>query len=322
MPRLIAGLCVVCVLVVAGCGDGKGKRTGSPGSTSSRVGGTLRIAVPSVPRNLDPLANRRIDQLQVVGQVFEPLVARYAAPEGRLRRAQGLALGWRRARGGRFWHLSLRRGVKFQNRSSLSVASTAANFRRWQATSAGRQLLPGLRRITTTGQTSLRLTFRSPIQDLPRRLASPQLGLVGPYALRPVSGRAASFKGASLAGSGPFIVSRLDAGRQVLLDRSNRWWGSRQGLGPSLDRVVFRALPAEGQRLAAFDSGKADVATNLTAAAVVKLKARPDAQTLLMADGSFAAVRRSVRGYRPSRVLGQPQAIVHLSGVWLTRTGA
>lgn len=321
MSRLPAGLLVVAVLLAAGCGDGNGKQAGSPGSTSSRAGGTLRIAVPAVPRNPDPLANDRTDLLQVVGQVFEPLVARYAAPEGRHRNARGLALRWRSARGGRIWNLWFRRDVRFQNRSGFGAASAAADFRRWRTTPAGRQVLPGLRRVTATGQTNLRLVFRPPIEDLTRRLASPQLGLVGPYALRPASGRGASFAGGSLAGSGPFILRRLEAGRQVVLDRNERWWGSRQGLGPSLDRVVFRVLPTEEQRLAVLGSGKADIATNLTAAAVVKLKRRPDVQTLLMADGSFAAVRRSVRGYRPSRILGQPQAIVHLSGVWLTRTG-
>jgi peptide/nickel transport system substrate-binding protein len=55
-------------------------------------------------------------------------------------------------------------------------------------------------------------------------------------------------------GSGPFLVERLERGRQLVLARNPRYWGPHTAY---LDRIVFRSI--EGDAVEALRSGEADL---------------------------------------------------------------
>src|SRR5262249_39128258 len=155
----------------------------------------------------------------------------------------GLVLSARPSADRTIWRLDLRSGVHFQDGSPFNAAAVLANSRRWQSDPRGRALLPHLFAVDAPTPQEVRFLLDQPVRDLPRRLASPQLGIVSPRALEPQSGEGARFlPDVKNSGTGAF---QLGAGgpAKLELSRFSDWWGSPMGLGPALDGVTFLAAP-------------------------------------------------------------------------------
>jgi peptide/nickel transport system substrate-binding protein len=293
------------ILAVCGCGGGATRFSGSepppPGG-----GGELRYALPAVPAALDPLAASSNSERTVVRQLFEPLVGDLSAPYRPTPPRRGLALGWRHSRDFRIWSFRLRPGVRFQDGALFNAAAVLANADRWRTASVGQSLLPGLVAADAPRPDLARLILAQPMRDLARRLRDPRLGLVSPDVLRPGS---AVLAREERAGSGPFVAAARSPA-SIVLSRNRGWWGSRFGLGPALDRVVFTATPGPFERLSRLRDGAVRVAAELDPRDAAQLRRDPLLTVKGTRSGHPVGLERSVRGIRDWRA--QP-----LSGVWL-----
>jgi peptide/nickel transport system substrate-binding protein len=284
---------IAAATLVAGCGNGATEFSGGP-PPAAGGGGELAYAIPAAPAGLDPLAASTIAAQTVTRQIFEPLVARLDGPYRRGTHVPGIALAARHSGDFRVWSLPLRPGVSFQDGSLVDASAVLVNARRWRTSAVGKQLLPGLAAADGPRPDLVRFVFAAPVDDLPRRLADPRLGLVSPTALLPDSGLRASLMRAGNAGSGPF---KLDARPQgaIVLSRNRGWWGSAHGVGPALDGIRFRVVPSRARRVEFLRAGKVQVAGDVGDAA-----ARLDADPLLASidAGSAYAIglERSVHG--------------------------
>jgi peptide/nickel transport system substrate-binding protein len=310
-PAQALAAAVLVVAALAGCGgDADGT---DPDSSPPTVGGAglLTYAQPSLPATLDPLAAQDRDDLSVIRQVHEPLVAQLTGPYGDTRRQPGLALSVRPSEGETVWTVTLRSGVRFQDGTPLNAAAVLANARRWRTEGAGPSLLPDLFAVDAPRPDQVRFLLDGPAADLGERLASPRLGLVSPQTLSPTSGEGARYRGdGARSGTGPFQLAGVSPGR-VELSRFADWWGSGHGLGPALDGIVFLATPGGPERLSLLEAGTVQVADPLDAAGLAAASANP----LLRAVGGPATglgLAGSVRG------LGSARAVPVLSRVWLT----
>lgn len=202
----------------------------------------MTIAVPSRPRRIDPLlAATPVDRL-VAGQIYEPLTSSLSGPYDDVRRVPGLALSVRPAEGRRLWRVRLRPDVRFQDGRPLDAAAVVANAERWLTTSAGRVLLPGLTAADAPRPDLVRLILDRPLPDLPRRLASPRLGIVSPGALEPGSGVAATVRTGARAGTGAFELR--GEGAPESCSRETPGGGARAtAWGPRSTRSSCASLP-------------------------------------------------------------------------------
>jgi peptide/nickel transport system substrate-binding protein len=298
----------------AGCGGGEATRFPAAGNArSAGGGGGLAYAVPSAPRGLDPLAARTISAQTITRQIFEPLVASLDSPYGRRRNVPGIALSSRHSADLRVWSLRLRSGVRFQDGSLLDASAVLANAQRWRTSGAGRRLLPGFVAADGPRPDLVRFVFAAPMPDLRRRLSDPRLGLVSPAALQLPSGAGTGLARTAQVGSGPFeLVGR--SATAVVLERNRGWWGSRNGLGPVLDRIAFRLVADRTRRLALLRGGSVRVAGGVGRAAARRLRTAPLFTVVGAASPYPIGLERSVRGiadWRPAP----------LSGVWLSLIG-
>jgi peptide/nickel transport system substrate-binding protein len=308
-----ATLALLAILSVAGCGgdDGDGTEAGSQ-LPPAGGGGTLSYALPSLPSTLDPLAAQSREAQTVVRQVYEPLIAELTGPYGQGEPQPGLALSARPSADRTIWTVSLRLGVRFQEGTPFNAAAVLANSRRWQSSPEGRALLPHLFAVDAPRPDEVRFLLDAPVRDLPRRLSSPQLGIVSPRALEPQSGRGARFlpdvggSGTGAFQSGPGGPARLE------FSRFAGWWGSQMGLGPALDGVTFVAAPLPDQRLRMLADGTVQVADPLDAAGLNAAESDPLLNTV-GGPRSGIGMEGSVRGISSAGV------VPVLSGVWLTR---
>jgi peptide/nickel transport system substrate-binding protein len=271
----------------------------------------MAIAVPSQPRQLDPLlATDPVDRL-VAAQLFEPLVQRLSGPYDDFRHLPGLAVSVRPGDGGRLWRVLLRQVVRFQSGRPLDASTVVANAERWRASAAARRLLPGLVAADAPRPNLVRLIFDRPVPDVPRRLASPELGIVAPRALAADAG----FPASAAAGTGALELRRA-TGPNVVLARNTGWWGTGHGLGPALDQVELRVVPDADERLRLLRRGEVQAAWSLPASLAAKAAGDPLLTSLTGPDDESIGLERSVRGIDSAAV---PPA---LSSVWLTSIGA
>jgi peptide/nickel transport system substrate-binding protein len=312
MSARLRGSAVAALLLLstaAGCGGGADTPSTSGGAGLARAGGggTLAYATPSLPGDLDPLAAVSREAQLVTRQLHEPLVASLRGPYGDSTRRPGLALSVHPSPDQTIWTLRLRDRVRFQDGTPFNASAVLANARRWQSMPAGRALLPNLFAVDAPRPDVVRFLLEKPTPDLARRLSSPRLGIVAPASLNPASGERARVTGGGF-GTGPFKQSRTAYG-ELLLARNTAWWGTPLGLGPALDAVDFRAVPADAERVRLLRAGGIQVAEELPPADLDAIAADPLLTVLPGAGG--IGMQRSVRGIDSA----EP---IPFSGVWLT----
>src|SRR5262249_42653943 len=279
----------------SGCGSGKTAEGSPPGLPAAGAGGTLAYATPSLPKTLDPLATSGRAEQTVTRQIYEPLVESLTGPYGETQVHPGLVLTPRpsaaRAAGAR----PLGAGVRFQDGPPFNAGGVLANSRRWTSEPAGRSLLPHLFAVDAPRPDEVRFLLDAPVRDLPRRLASPRLGIVSPTALVPQSGKNARFRsGGPPSGTGPFQAAPGQGGRGEL-SRFAAWWGSPLGLGPAFASVSFLAGRSSAQRLLLLQDDSAQVADPLDPADLRMVAADPLLDTV-GGPGAGIGVDGSVRG--------------------------
>ena len=302
---LVAGACAV-----AGCAADEPIAPAPTPSGAAGEGGTLVWAVAGPIKTLDPLlATSRAEQI-LSRQVHEPLIESLAGPFGETRRRPGLARSARPAAGASVWVLRLRGGVRFQDGEVFDAAAVQANADRWLTTAAGRELLPGLVAVDSPSPTSVRFILSAPDPALPRRLASPRLGVVSPQALEAGFGRIGTgpFTG---TGTGAFEL-REAAPDRLLLARNTAWWGSAVRLGPALEQVILRVEPSGAVRAALLDSGDAQLADQLDADQASFVRRNPLLTVIPGPGAEWLGAERAVRGVESA------SEIPSLASAWLT----
>jgi len=300
-------------LIAAGCGDDEGATVRGSGLQPG-TGDTLVYALAGRARELDPLLATTRSELVVTRQVHEPLVESLSGPFGEVRGQRGLARSWRASGDREIWRFELRRRVRFQDGTPFNAAAVLVNVERWRSLAAGRGLLGELVAADAPRPDLVRFILSRPVGDLPRRLASPRLGIVSPAALRPHSGRRAKLARIDRSGTGPFELREREAGT-IVLARNVAWWGTPAELGPALDQVEFRVTPADPERLALLRDGTVQVADSLPRVAAREIRRDPLLTSARGNGGDVLGLERSVRG------IGSASAIEPLSEVWLTTIG-
>jgi peptide/nickel transport system substrate-binding protein len=317
VPIALRGALVATALTLLGmqgCGDDD-PVGGALGGAGGEPGvGTLVYALAGNPEQLDPLLATTRADLLLTRQVHEPLVERLNGPFGGVRGVRGLAASWRASPDRVIWSFELRRRVHFQDGTPFNASAVLANAERWRSLRAGRALLPELVAADAPRPDLVRFILSRPVNDFPRRLASPRLGLVSPRALRPQSGRGAALERTARTGSGPFELREREDER-VVIARNVEWWGTRAHLGPALDQVEFRVVPGPPERLALLRRGTAQVADSLTRPAIDEISRDPLLTHVGGAGDRVLGLERSVRG------IDSASAIESFSAVWLTTVG-
>jgi peptide/nickel transport system substrate-binding protein len=311
VPRPLRGwaLAAASFCLLAGCGGGGATRFTGEDAGAAGGGGTLEVAVASLPERLDPLRAAGPSQRLAIRQIFEPLVSRQSAPYAHGEPRRGVAFDWEGSADLRVWRFRLRPGIGFQDGTRLDARAVVANAERWRTDPAGAALLPGLIAADAPNPGLVRLIFAAPLPAVPGRLSDPRLGLVSPLALRPSSGTGARVTRGVRAGSGPFEFKSRQP-RALGLIRFRRWWGSRRELGPALDSVAFRLIPGAAGRAEALRAGAVRVAADLPLRVVRSLRRDP-LLYVLRSGGGALALERSVKGIDGA-------APAPLSGAWLS----
>ena len=160
----------------------------------------------------------------------------------------------------------LRKGVRFHDGSSFTSKDVIASFKRILTDKESLQA-PNLRNIREmaapddfTVVLTLKKSDANALEDINNRVIMKQA--------------AAEKMGAadgSPIGTGPFKFVSWERGGQFVLRRSDTYWGK----AAHIDEVIYKSIKEDAARIAALESGQADIISNIPPHEVERLKAIP-----------------------------------------------
>ncbi|HUQ34748.1 MAG TPA: ABC transporter substrate-binding protein [Aestuariivirga sp.] len=227
----------------------------------------------------DPARLLSISDVYHARMVYEPFVA----ADSTMQPIPWLAESWESNDKATEWTFKVRQGVKFHDGSPLTADDVVYTFRRLldpKTESAGASELGAIKpdAFKSVDANTVKVTLESPIAELPSILATKH-GMVVK--------NGASSEDIRLRpnGTGPFTLKELKLGLlKTTFTKNADYW--RQGL-PKSDCLTVTAITEPLSRIAALQSGEADVVLVVDPATISAVKADPNI-TLTKAPGGTA----------------------------------
>jgi peptide/nickel transport system substrate-binding protein len=216
----------------------------------------LTIVQPAEATTMDPGRSTQVLTVNYFFNLYDSLTRWDAA----LQLQPGLATSWK-AVNDITWESTLRPGVKFHDGSPLTAEDVRATIER--------NLVPG-KTVVTAGFTTIesvqaasptlvRVVTRKPDPLLPVRMA--QMGSqILPARLTTDEG--AKELARRPIGSGAYRFVEWVKDERLVMEANRDWWGW-EGRPPSVDRVLWKAIPDDFPRLVALEKGDADIVTSV-----------------------------------------------------------
>ena len=264
----------ICIAMVAVCasschGCGENNRTTSRRHPSQ----ILREAIYSDPGSFDPREQSEAETFSILYPIYETLVR--VDDDGTI--APLLSTSWEIDSGSRRIRFHLRPDVTFHPAACLGDADYMLSARDVQASivralspgSTGRSLLsevlvppqPGTSNLAPTelirviDQHTVEFSFARSPQQLLERLALPYFFILPAKCIE----RSPSALKHTPVGTGPFVLTQVDAGKRVVLARNDHYWKhDGETALPRLAGIEFRVVPDRPTALAELLAGKLD----------------------------------------------------------------
>jgi peptide/nickel transport system substrate-binding protein len=160
----------------------------------------------------------------------------------------------------------LRKGVRFHDGTPFTSKDVIASFKRILTDKESLQApnLRNIREMAAPDDFSVVLTLKksdaNALEDINNRVI--------------MTKAAAEKMGAadgSPIGTGPFKFVSWERGGQFVLRRNENYWGQ----APKIDEVIYKTIKEDAARIAALESGQADIISNIPPHEVARLKANP-----------------------------------------------
>ena len=250
---------LIAVILLVGCGKGRF----APGTQSVSVTGVLTYPLEAKVTTLDPGKVQDVDMGDVLGNVFEGLVAY----DENNRIAPKLATSWETTNGGRTLVFHLRE-ARFQDGSRV----TAADFKRSWERNLSRELaspvasdylgdIVGAQAVANGDSKALEGVVASDERTLRVTLKGPRPYFIGnltylcTFVLSPKTPGTEMQTVGQAIGTGPFSLKKVAEDAQVELTANEGYWGGR----PKLDRIVRPVVIDPSSRLNGYRNGTYDL---------------------------------------------------------------
>ena len=248
MKRLAVGVIAACFL--AACGT-SGGGTSSVAATP-KAGGTLKIALESELRTLDPLKSSQRVERQVYYNMYDSLVS----IDSSLKIKPGLATSWQYSDPTTL-QFTLRQGVKFHDGTDFNADAVKFNIDRIlnAASSPRKSELASVKSVEVKDASTVIFHLKKADAALLAQLVDRAGMMLSPAA---IAKGGADFGIKPLgAGTGPFAFVEWKRDDHLTLKKNPSYWLSGR---PYLDELIYRPITDSSSALAALRTGDIDVA--------------------------------------------------------------
>ncbi|MCU1299008.1 MAG: hypothetical protein JWO91_3286 [Acidobacteriaceae bacterium] len=199
-------------------------------ATRPRYGGTLQVAMRAAPTSLDPIDSSQSDwfaRTNLSRLLFDPLVS--LGDHGTVQAA--LATSWHADPGYQRWQFTLRSGVTFSDGSPVTAEVVAGSLR---VSNPHWKIFPENQAVIVESD--------SPDPNLAAELALPRNSIV-------------KRQGTQTSGTGPFVVSEWDPGKNLIVTARNDYWAGR----PFVDSIEIELGQSLREQAIALDLRRAQL---------------------------------------------------------------
>ena len=248
MKRLALGM--VATFFLAACASGGGGTTSSAGTP--KAGGTLKIALESELRTLDPLKSSQRVERQVYYNMYDSLVT----IDPSLKIKPGLATAWQYSDSTTL-QFTLRQGVKFHDGTDFNGDAVKFNIDRIlnAASSPRKSELASVKSVEVKDASTVIFHLKKPDAALLAQLVDRAGMILSPAAI--AKGGADFGLNPLGAGTGPFAFVEWKRDDHLTLKKNPSYWVSGR---PYLDELIYRPITDSSSALAALRTGDIDVA--------------------------------------------------------------
>ncbi|MDI6823036.1 MAG: ABC transporter substrate-binding protein [Bacillota bacterium] len=252
---LMALLVALALLGGAGCSKPAGKPGG--GAAGPTVGGTYVMAVVEEPRTLDPAKMKLATEDILASYLGAGLLA--VSPDGKI--VPWLAKDWQVSDDGTTLTFHLKSGIKFHSGRPLKASDIKFSYERVLDPKTGSpvaaDMLAGVTSVEAPDAETLILKLKEPNAALLQNLAGSS-GYLQPVDPEEVAKWGDEY-GTHPCSVGPFKLKEWKPGEYVVIERNPDYnWAPEfvhQG-PPYLQEIMFKVMPEEATRVAAFESGE------------------------------------------------------------------
>lgn len=276
---LILGLLV---LVIGACSSGSknnetGQKNTNDGSAEPKSGGTYTILSPADPDMLDPHRQSSIYTHQLAGLVYNKLVSYETGPNvdyTDYNVVPDLAERWEVSDDGKVYTFYLREAywhdkapVNGRQVTADDVIATMERIINLPGHQAS--LLSEVESIVAKDPQTVVFTLKQPFAPFLNFMANHFMWIL------PKEGVEGQFDLATDAiGTGPFVLEKWEDNVQATFKKNPKFYEEGK---PYLDEVIFKVVPDQGSRIAAFRTGQADTIGSLSPEELDQLiKTNPD----------------------------------------------
>jgi peptide/nickel transport system substrate-binding protein len=273
----VVALFAASALMLSGCVQSE---RGDSGNGGSNGGGSSKFvfAGSAEPVTLDPFFASDGESFRVSRQMFEGLVG---TKPGTADPAPLLAKSWDTSSDGLNYTFHLQSGVKFQDGTDFNADAVCFNFDRWYNMPKSAQspaltyyygsLFKGFATgdtakdaiydsCTVQGADTAVVKLKEPFAGFVAAMSLPAFSMQSPTALKKYQKDDAQnpttteYSTAQPTGTGPFMFSKWERGKQVTVKKNPDYWGQKA----SLDQVIFVAIADPKARATALQNGEID----------------------------------------------------------------
>jgi len=246
--------------------------TAIPETPGAHVGGTLTIGVSQTFKDMDPRIMNDVYSGYVTGEIFDDLVA--LDPET-LKPQPYIAKSWELV-GNDTLRFHLNEGIEFTNGEPLTADDVAFTFN-WTANPANNS--PNFTELTWMKEAKVIDDYTVDIVMKPDYAPYAPAMIACSRAIVPhdtVVKMGDDEFDRNPVGSGPYRFVEWKAGDHITLVRNEDYWL----VYPNLEKIVYRPIPTLATMMLELEAGGIDIADNVPAQDVARLKANPDVDIL------------------------------------------
>lgn len=244
-----------------------------------KKGGTLNYAYASGPGTLDPYVSSSLVELEVIHHLFESLVAM----DGKYNTKPMIASKVDTSADAKTFTFTLRRGIKFHNGKELTSADVLASFERYRKVSPNASALVDVEAMEAPKPDTFVMKLSKPNAVFLDVLKGP----VYPFVIMPAEQKDKPARGVDVIGTGPFMLGEWVKDSHLILKRFDAYAPNESQPGPDglagrrtayLDAVKYRFIPEANGRIAAIQTGDADVVADIPPDLAKRLEGRSELQ--------------------------------------------
>jgi peptide/nickel transport system substrate-binding protein len=269
------------LLVISACSsetsNGNEKDAGQQGSSKPKRGGTFTIASPADPDMLDPHRQSSIYTHQLAGFVYNKLVTYETGPDVEYtdyKITPDLAEKWEVSDDGTVYTFHLREAywhdkepVNGRQVDAEDVVATMERIIKLPGHQAA--ILSEVKSIEASDDLTVVFTLKQPFAPFLNNMANHFMWILPKEA---VDGKVDLATDA--IGTGPFVLEKWEDNVQATYKRNPKYFEKGK---PYLDQIIYKVVPDQATRIAAFRTGQADSIGGLSPEELNQLtKTNPD----------------------------------------------